>query len=587
MTAINTTSLSSSLTGSSFDWQTFVEQIIAIDSAPISKLESEQSINSEKISALGVLKTNLTDLQTATKALSANGLFTSRSVSSSTTNSTWSLTAATGATLGAYTFNVTQLATASKRSGTSHIAASLSATNDVSGVTLATMPTATKVTAGTFTVNGATITVALTDSLQDVFDKISTATSGAVTGSYDSATDKISLSSGSEIILGGANDSSNFLAAAQLANNGTGAISSANALGATSTTLPLASSRLKNAITAVDGSGNGSFSINGTAIAYNINTDSLSDVIARINASSAGVTASYDSASDRMVLTNNSTGDMGFGLSETAGGFLDAVGLSMTSSGAATARGKNALFSINGGSTLTSASNTFSSSLTRITGLTVKATTEGSQTITVAGDTASMKSAVQTFIDKYNAVQTYIDLQTSITVKNGTVTTSTLSDFKEIDSWASKLRAKAFSSISGLSGTVSRLADLGIDFNGTSNLLTIKDNAKLQTALESKPNDVAAFFNTATTGFSAMMDTYLTSLAGNAGMSNGALTSMSDRLLNSNASIDKQIDQIQRRLDAEKARLTASFQAMQTAQSNAQSIIKTLKNSFEKSSNNN
>lgn len=579
MAAINVSSLSGSLTGTTFDWQTFVETIIEIDRAPIYKLQDEQAVNSDKVEALSTLKTYLQDLQTATKALSASTLFASRTVTSSTSGSNWALTAASGATAGAYTFNVTQLATTSSRNGVGDISSPINDSSDVSGVTLATMPTATAIAAGTFTINGATVTVALTDSLQDVFDNISAATGGSVTASYDHTTDKISLSSGSEIILGGANDSSNFLAAAQLANNGTGTIASTNSLGAANTTATLANARLKSAITAVDGSGNGSFAINGVAIAYNVNTDSLSSVIDRINSSGAGVTASYDSASDRMTLVNKTTGDIGFGLSEAAGGFLDAVGLSMTSVGASTTRGKNALFSINGGSTLTSASNTLSSSVTGITGLTVSAASTGAQTITVASDTATMKTAIQNFVDKYNVVQSYIDLQTAIKVKSGTLTTSTLSSTRDVDQWASSLRTKAFGAISGLSGTVSRLADLGIDFSGTSRLLSVKDSTKLQSALETKTADVEAFFNTATTGFAAAMNSYLNTLTGSEGATS-VVSSMSDRLLNSNVSIDRQIAQIERQLESEKARLTAGFQAMQAAQSNAQAIIKTLQNSF-------
>jgi len=587
MTAINTTSIASSLTGSTFDWQSFVETIIQLDSAPITKLQNEQSINSEKVSALASLRTNFLDLQTATKALNAPGLFTGRTVASSTSGSSWNLTAATGATAGAYTFNVTQLATASKRNGASDISAPLNATDNVSGLTLATVPTTTAITAGNFTVNGAAVTIALTDSLQDVFDKISTATGGTVTASYNHLTDKISFSSASEIVLGGANDTSNFLAAAQLANNGSGSISSANSLGAANTTATLSSARLKNAITAVDGSGAGSFSINGVAINYNVNTDSLSSIISRINSSTAGVTASYDTANDRMVLVNNATGDTGFGLSETAGGFLDAVGLSMSSSGAATSRGKNALFTVNGGSTLTSASNTLTSAVTGITGLTVKANTESAQTITVASDTSAMKTAIQDFIDKYNVVQSSIDLQTSITVNSGTVTTSTLSGNQDVDRWASNLRSKVFGSISGLSGTVSRLADLGIDFNGSSSMLSVKDSTKLDNALANKPADVEAFFTNSTTGFASVMDTYLTSISGTDGTSTGAVSKMSDQLLKSNLSIDTQIAQIQRQLESEKARLIAGFQAMQTAQQQAKSMIDTITNAFKTSSSSN
>jgi len=588
MTAINTSALSSSFTGSTFDWQSFVDQIVKIDSAPITKLQKEQGNNSDKITALDYLKTNLTGLQTATTALNASGLFTGRIATSATTGSTWTLTAESAATTGSYAFNVTQLATVSKRTGASDIGAALSTTNDVSGVTLASLPTSLTATAGNFTINGAQVSVALTDSLQDVFNKISTATGGTVTASYDHTTDKVSLSSSSEIVLGSATDSSNFLAALQLFNNGTGTIASGNSLGAINTKATLANSRLSQGITAVDGTGNGTFALNGVNVAYNINTDSLSDVISRINQSGAGVTASYDTTSDRMVLINNGTGDTGFGLSEAAGGFLSATGLSMSSVGAVTTRGKNAQFTINGGSTISSASNTFSGAVTGLTGLTVQATTEGTQTVTVASNTAAMKSAIQDFIGKFNVVQSYIETQTDVSVSNGAVNASILSNNREVQEWAHSLRSKSFAAVSGLSGTISRLADMGIDFSGTSSQLVVRDGSKLDNALANKPNDVAAFFNTASTGFAAKMGSYLSTLLDSQGTgTNSALVSMENTLTAQNSNIDTQIAQIQRQLDSEKERMTAGFQAMQAAQANAKSMMDLLKNTFSSSSNNN
>jgi flagellar hook-associated protein 2 len=590
MTAINTTSLSSSLTGSSFDWQSFVDQIIQIDSAPITQLQTEKSTNSDKISALDYLKTNLADLQTATTALNAGGLFTGRTASSATAGSTWSLTADAGASAGSYAIAVTQLATVSNRTGLGNIGAGIS-TSDItkdtvgSGITLATLPTANPITAGTFTINGAQVVVSLTDSMEDVFKKIDTATNGAVAATYDKATDTVSLNSSSEIVLGSATDSSNILSALQLFNNGTGVIASGNSLGAVNTTNTLANSRLTKAITAVDGTGKGTFALNGVNIDYNINTDSMADVIKRINGSAAGVTASYDTTSDRMVLINNSTGDTGFGLSEAAGGFLDATGLSMSTVGATTTRGKNAQFSINGGSTISSASNTLSSAVTGITGLTVQATTAETQSITVAGNTGAMKTAIQSFIDKYNIVQSYIDTQTSTSVSNGTVTTSTLSDTREVDNWSSSLRSKVFAGVSGLSGTVNRLSDLGIDFSGISNQLNIRDGSKLDSALANNASDVAAFFNTASTGFAANMGSYLNTLVDSSGTgSNGAITSIENTLTSQNSGIDAQIAAIQRQLVTEKETLTAGFQVMQAAQTTAKSMMDLLKSTFSTSS---
>ena len=131
-----------------------------------------------------------------------------------------------------------------------------------------------------------------------------------------------------------------------LTNNTTGVIASAGKLGALSPAATLANAGLKTAITAVDGSGNGSFAINGVNINFNVNTSFLGEVITNINESSAGVTAAYDASNDRFTLTNNITGDSNITVSEAAGGFLGAMGMT---SGPTLTRGTNAQYTLNGG----------------------------------------------------------------------------------------------------------------------------------------------------------------------------------------------------------------------------------------------
>ena len=87
---------------------------------------------------------------------------------------------------------------------------------------------------------------------------------------------------------------------------------------------------LANFATAVSdgGSGAGEFKINGVSISFNSSTDSVSDVLNRINASAAGVTASFDSVNDRFLLTSKATGDMDIAMEDVTGNFLSATGLS-------------------------------------------------------------------------------------------------------------------------------------------------------------------------------------------------------------------------------------------------------------------
>lgn len=568
--------ISGLLSNSAFDWKSVVDQLIQADSAPITALNAQKTTNTDKTTALANLKTSFVELQDSLQAIRANDLFSMRNVSSDTAGTTWNSNSANGAAVGSYTFAVQQLATATRLRGAADIGQGLAATNDVHGLTLASLTTASAVTAGTFTVNGKQVTVALTDSLQDVFDRIATATNNEVTGSYDPSTDTVKLTTGAtgEVVLGAANDTSNFLQVMKLGNNGTSTTASSASLGTMQTASPLASAGLRTAVTAVDGSGNGSFTINGVTISYNVNSDSLSAVLSRITRSGAGVTATYDAASDRVSLTNATTGDTGMNVTDVPGGLLAALGL--TGTDGTLTRGKNALFTVNDGPVLSSASNTLAAGTHGITGLSVTVNSQTTQTVNVSSDTASMQSAVQTFLDKFNAVQDLVDASTKVTVNAGTVTTSVLSGNQEVQSWAAQLRSLAFDSISGLGGSVQRLDNLGIDFDSTSGHLVIKSSDKLATALTNKPDDVQGFFLTPGTGLVSKMYTYLTKV--------GSLDSaQQSRLTKASGDLDDQIKTLQSRLDAERTQLTNSFIQMLDAQSAAQSQNQALTNAFFKS----
>lgn len=566
--------ISNLLQNSAFDWQEIVTKLMDVQrTATIKPVEAEITKNQEKTTALGEINTLLENLKSAAQAMRTDNVFSLRSVSSAT-STTWSSTSSNGASVGSYTFDVTQLATSARLAGADNIGSSLSATNDVTSLTLANLRTATAVKAGTFTVNGHQVSVATTDSLQDVFDAISTATGGTVTASYNSATDKVTLAGSSTVVLGAANDTSNFLAVFKLANNSSATVASSGKLGTVKTNAALGSAGL-----ATPPTGSGSFAINGVSISYNSATDTISSLISRINKSTAGVTASYDSANDRMLLTNNSTGDMGIGVTDDSNGILAALGLT-TGAGAALARGTNALFTVNGGETLTSTSNTLTDSVHGISGLSVTVNTEDEQTLTIGSDVASMQSYITKFIDAFNAVQSKIDADTKITITGTKVETSVLTGEREVEGWGTKLRHLAFEAVSGLSGTIDQLNELGIDFDGISNQLKITDSEKLATALTDKPDDVGAFFLTSNTGFVSRFYTSLTTLA-------SANRTQQSRLSDSNDKLTAQLDRLQAQLAAEEERLTESFIKMQQAQSAAQSQATALDNAFGNKSSNN
>lgn len=151
---------------------------------------------------------------------------------------------------------------------------------------------------GAFTINGVSISVDKdTDSLTTLMDRINSSGAG-VTASFNSATNKVELTTtaNSEDLIAVAGDTSGFLAASGLSTNNTvrGNIQDDDQVFAKTT-------QFNDVVT-------GSFEINGVSTSVNKDADSLTTVLNRINSSGAGVTATYDSGADRVVITPDVAG---------------------------------------------------------------------------------------------------------------------------------------------------------------------------------------------------------------------------------------------------------------------------------------
>ena len=170
---------------------------------------------------------------------------------------------------------------------------------------------------GSFQINGATIDVNASESINDVLDRINQSSAG-VTATFDIATERVLLTqnttgSAPDIVL--ENDTSGFLAAMKLD-------------GETATPGEDAEPDKSLAqVTAFSAVRNGSISVNGVSIAIDVNADSLNDVLDRISASAAGVTASFDSASQKVTLTSDNA-DSQMTLSDGGTQFFSAVRIS-------------------------------------------------------------------------------------------------------------------------------------------------------------------------------------------------------------------------------------------------------------------
>jgi flagellar hook-associated protein 2 len=564
----STSGIDLSLSGlaSGLDWKTVVQELATAERAPETQWQNHQATLNRQNSTFGQIKSLLTTLQTDVQALKDPTLYSSRTAQSSDSSlATASVT--TAATQGTFIFDITQLATAAQLNGTADQGGAISSSGDLSSVTIGTAGFATPVSAGTFTVNGKQINIATTDSLQQVFDKIAAATNNAVTASYNSTAgqpnfDKITLTSNTPIVLGSATDTSNFLQVSQLYNNGTGSITSASSLGSVLLSAGLSEANLKTAITG-DANGQGQFTINGTSISYNLSSDSIQNIIDRINNSTAGVTASYNPQTDGFVLADKTTGDIGIAAQDVSGNFLAATGLAQGT----LARGNNLLYSLNGGATqLVSQSNTITQDSSRIKGLSVTALDKGQVTVTVASDTSKIQTSIQNFITAYNSAQSFITTQTaSSTDSSGSVTAGILAADPSANQLASTLRSLSFSlvSVPGLPTSLDQLADLGIQTNGQDNTIKLSDPTALTNALTNNLATVQNLFTDPTKGLAAKLDTFLTNTIGD----DGTLVRHQASLTTQSTGIDAQVAALEKTITSDSAKWTAEFQAMEVAQS--------------------
>ena len=151
---------------------------------------------------------------------------------------------------------------------------------------------------GSFTLNGTAISVYADDSIQAVLNRINASGAG-VTAVFDTATESIRLEhgtigSGTDIVL--ADDTSGFLAAmkldaAVLVSGDDGQLTQAMA------DVP--------AFSAVSA---GTLLINGVAVVIDPASDSLQNLIDRINGSGAGVTAGLDGSGQRLTIVSDQPG---------------------------------------------------------------------------------------------------------------------------------------------------------------------------------------------------------------------------------------------------------------------------------------
>jgi flagellar hook-associated protein 2 len=142
--------------------------------------------------------------------------------------------------------------------------------------------------------------------------------------------------------------------------------------------------------------------INGTDLTFDLDTDNMSTMVAKINNSKLGVKASYDSDLNRFFLTTDSTGSSSqITISSDTANFLasdsnDSI-LKLNIDEGVVYNGQNASINFGDATNLESATNTI-----KVNGITFNLKSEGSSTITVTRDIDAVVKSITDFVNSYN-----------------------------------------------------------------------------------------------------------------------------------------------------------------------------------------
>lgn len=531
---------------SGIDSKALIAQLVAIEGKPINRLQSQIATLKAQQSAIRSVRTQLTSLRGDLQDFRLNLVFGGYNANSSDTDVLSTSISGSNPAQGSFAINVTQLASATTAASSAKLGGAItpSAVLNSSGIK-------TAVTAGTFTINGVQLTVdPATQSVNDIITAINGSSAG-VTASYNATTDKITLAntvaSNTAVINLGANaDTSNLLTAFNLNGatqstnlSGSTELSSTVNLGAVDATKVLNVASFANgAITA------GSFSINGVSISIDPTTDTLQDVINRINSSDAHVTASYDGTTDKISFISGTLGSrtISFGSVGDTSNFLSRTNLSSATQTA----GNDAQFTVNGGAVQTRNTNEVSDA---VNGVTIKLLSQGTSTIAVTQDTDKVIAGIKKFIDDFNAS---ISMVKDITGKD-----ADLDGDSSVRAVSDYLFSNIFSQVSGQPSGYQTLVDIGIstgdDFSATETPQLKFDEAAFRKAFAGGQTNLQNLFsNSNGTGIADTLFTYIDGATNTTGFLN--------QRAKSNGSIDLQVKNINDSI-TQKQRQVAQYQA--------------------------
>lgn len=617
---------------SGIDYNSIIEKYTAVTQSQ--EVPYQTQLNNLTTANTEILKIQslLGNVQSALKALSQPSTFTSFSATLSNT-AAGTATSVAGQTALAGTYQIlhqtaataTQIVSASG-AGVAWTAADT--TTPLANLGAAITPTngtaanGTPAASGSFTINGVQISYNVaTDSLQTIVGAINAANAGVTATLNADGTVTFTATTAAGLALGSASDSGNVLSVLHLDNaqiTGTGigqsVTSSAPIVGL-------------NQYATLQGTGNagfatpvtsGAFTINGVSFTLDASTQSVNDIINEINASTAGVVATFNPTSGSISLTSTTPGPRNIvvGSASDSSNFLIAAGLEASATTGLTpiqTTGTQASLTY---VTPTGTTATVYSQTDAFTGvipgfsLSIATSTSTPYSVTVANDPSNAESAISSFVTAYNAAMNEINTASapptiSQTTSNGTTSASQTSsggplyNNLQVTLLRNNLVQLVSSFIPSGSNAYNSLASIGLSLNtstttsgvknatnststtsgsnGTSTFtatdgtLSALDTATFEAALAADPSAVSAIFTSATSGLAYTLGAQLTNTTGLPTMlangiagtipSQSLLTSLQNANQQQIDSLNQQISFIQQQADAQANQLRAEFTA--------------------------
>lgn len=523
------------------DINSIVSQLMSVERRPLSKLDSQEASHQAKLSAYGSIKGAIASFQTALLGLNNAGAYQSSKATASDAT-IFSASATSTAVAGTYSLEVTSLTQAQKlvAAGQTSLAESIgtgAATTitfnfgTISGGTLTPFDPATNTggtySGATFTGNGnpsKSVTIdSSNNSLQGIRDAINAAGIGVTAAIVNDgsgtpyrltlASNNMGSSNSLNISVSGDAAISNLLtnnpaAVAKVSGSSTAASGTKVAAAAAGTTAgTLAAGAL--VVTTSAGSANvGAVTLgtnaatNGAAIA-----GAISAALATLP---GGAAANGSAAADGAgVITwtagtngSNTLSMGGFATDSTTAtanrtaliaqtGF-DAAQLGTQAIGAQkmaqSVAAQNAVFSVNGVQ-VTKTSNTVTDVVEGVT-LNLSKVTTAPVALTVTRDTSAVSNSISSFVKAYNDIVTTLKNNAGYdaTTKQGGI----LLGDSTVRNLQTQLRSMLNTSVVGVSGTLTRLADAGVNFQKDGTLAI--NQTKLNDAINNNFNDIASLF---------------------------------------------------------------------------------------------